>query len=47
MNNPLETCEESPASRAWWAQVTLTPEEIKINVFRRGTSKGLKVEIPG
>lgn len=31
---------------AWWAQVTLSPELSKIKVFRRGTPKGSKGEIP-
>lgn len=28
--------------RAWWAQVTLTPDETRIIVLRRGTPNGLK-----
>jgi len=32
--------------RAWWAQVTLTPEETKIIVFNRGTPNGLKGATP-
>ena len=35
-----------PVINAWWAQVTLTPEEIKIIVFNKGTWKGLKTEMP-
>ena len=31
---------------AWWAHVTLTPEETNTIVFKRGTWKGLKVKIP-
>ena len=31
---------------ALWAQVTLTPEEIKIMVFNKGTPQGLKTWIP-
>ena len=32
----------SPLIILWWHQVTVTPEESKITVFNRGTSKGLK-----
>ena len=32
--------------REWWAQVTLAPEEIKIIVLSKGTSKGLKGDSP-
>lgn len=30
----------------WWDHVTVNPEEIKIIVFKRGISKGLKGIIP-
>ena len=30
----------------WWVQVTVIPEEIRIIVFIRGMSKGLKGLIP-
>lgn len=33
-------------SMEWWDQVTVSPEEIKIIVLRRGISKGLKGVIP-
>jgi len=32
--------------RAWWAQVTLIPEESKIKVLRSGTCVALKGRIP-
>jgi len=35
-----------PNIREWWAQITLTPNEIKIIVFNRGTWKGLNATIP-
>jgi hypothetical protein len=30
----------------WWAHVTVTPEETRIRVLRRGTSNGLNGIIP-
>lgn len=35
-----------PSIILWWDQVTLTPEDNKIIVFKRGTLKGLKTSIP-
>ena len=35
-----------PIINAWWAQVTLIPEEINTIVFNNGTWKGLKTLIP-
>ena len=35
-----------PATKAWWAQVTLAPEVNKIIVFNRGTFQASKVMIP-
>ena len=35
-----------PATIEWWAHVTEHPERSKINVFKRGTSHGLKAWIP-
>lgn len=35
-----------PAIRAWWDQVTVTPDLNKIKVFKKGTSKALKGKIP-
>ena len=35
-----------PIINAWWAQVTLIPEEINTIVFNSGTWKGLKTLIP-
>jgi hypothetical protein len=32
--------------KLWWAQVTVTPEDNRIRVFKRGTLNGLKGETP-
>jgi hypothetical protein len=32
--------------RLWWAHVTVTPDERRIMVFKRGTWRGLKMLIP-
>ena len=45
-SNPRITCSRCPATIAWWAQVTVTPEVNKITVFNKGTSHGEKVSIP-
>ena len=31
---------------AWWAQVTVTPDESRITVFNKGTPQGSRVSIP-
>ena len=45
-HNPWRVLKWSPSINAWWAQVTLTPDETKTIVLSKGTWKGLKVEIP-
>lgn len=32
--------------REWWAHVTVTPEDSKVIVFKRGTWIGLKADTP-
>ena len=46
ISNPILVWEKFPIIKAWWAQVTLIPEEIKMIVFNKGTWKGLKTLIP-
>lgn len=38
--------EKLPSIKAWWDQVTLTPEDSKIIVFMRGTFQGLNASRP-
>jgi hypothetical protein len=38
--------EKLPSIKAWWDQVTLTPEESKIIVFISGTFHGLNASTP-
>lgn len=35
-----------PSIKAWWAQVTVTPEAKRTAVLRRGTAQGFKGVIP-
>lgn len=35
-----------PSIRLWWAQVMETPDARRTDVFRRGTSSGLRGVIP-
>lgn len=35
-----------PSIRAWWAQVTVHPEERRISVFKSGTWNGLNGSTP-
>lgn len=44
-NNPWVVWEWFPSIRLWWAQVTVTPEERRIAVFKRGIWNGLKTSI--
>jgi len=44
--NPCWVWEKLASIRAWWAQVTLTPEDRRTIVFNKGTWKGLKAKIP-
>jgi len=46
IKSPCNVLEWSPSIREWWAQVTLTPEEMRTIVFSRGTWKGLNTLIP-
>ena len=39
-------CFRSPSIMLWWAHVTVTPEARRTAVFKRGTSKGSKGEMP-
>jgi hypothetical protein len=43
---PLIVSTLLPANIALWDQVTVAPEDSKIAVFNKGTSKGFKGEIP-
>lgn len=43
---PCKVLEWSPSIKAWWAHVTLTPEDTRTIVFNKGTWNGLKVKIP-
>jgi len=45
-NNLLYLSEKFLFKIEWWAQVTVIPEEIRIIVFIKGISKGLKGLIP-
>jgi hypothetical protein len=36
----------SPCIKQWWLYVTVTPEDNKITVFNKGSSKGLIESIP-
>jgi len=44
--SPINVSALLPYSIEWCAQVRLTPEDSKINVFKRGTDQGLKAIIP-
>ena len=44
--NPQTASNFKPAVIAWCVYVTVAPEQSKINVFTKGTSKGLNVFIP-
>ena len=44
--NPKTASILLPAVIAWWAYVTVAPEQSKIKVFNKGTSIGLKTSIP-
>lgn len=46
INKPVLVFWCSPAISAWWAHVTVDPEDNKTIVFRRGTSRGLKGNSP-
>lgn len=39
-------CFRSPATRLWWAQVTVAPDARSTAVLRSGTSNGSRVVIP-
>lgn len=39
-------CIRFPSMRLWWAHVIETPEANRTDVFRSGTSKGFRGEIP-
>ena len=43
---PILVWEKFPIIRAWWAHVTLIPDEIRMIVFNNGTWNGLKTLIP-
>lgn len=40
-NNPWVACERFLSIKAWWAHVTVTPEDKRIAVLRRGIWNGL------
>lgn len=44
--NPIIEFFLSPETIAWWDQVRVAPEDNKIAVFSKGTSKGFNPEIP-
>lgn len=46
INKELFASVKFPSITAWWAHVTLTPEEIKIKVLSNGTPKGLNTAMP-
>lgn len=46
IKRPWNAWECTPDIRAWCAHVTVTPELIRIKVFKKGTSKALKTKIP-
>jgi hypothetical protein len=46
INNLLILSFKFPLSMAWWDQVIVKPDEIRIIVFNKGMSKGLKGIIP-
>ena len=44
--SPCFVCVWSPPINAWWAQVTVAPEDTRMIVFKRGTPNGLKGKTP-
>ena len=44
--SPCKPLARSPSIKAWWAQVTVTPDASSTAVLRRGISKGFKGSIP-
>lgn len=42
INSPRVAISPIPHISAWWAQVTLTPEDNKTTVFRSGTPQGAR-----